>query len=80
MSSLDMNTLPVPNLRWRRDTPDGSESPKKSRNSLNYKEFDHNEGRREGGGRGGRDDATVNKELQHQIRGREPLFCPSLFK
>lgn len=54
MSSLDMNTLPVPNLRWRRDTPDGSESPKKSRNSLNYKEFDHNEGRREGGG--GRDD------------------------
>ena len=30
--------------------------------------------------RGETDGATVNKELQHQIRGREPLFCPSLFK
>ena len=70
MSSLDMNTLPVPNLRWRRDTPDGSESPKKSRNSLNYKEFDHNEGRRAEG-----DGTTVNKELQHQIRRKEPFFA-----
>ena len=71
MSSLDMNTLPVPNLRWRRDTPDGSESPKKSRNSLNYKEFDHNEGRRRAEG----DGTTVNKELQHQIRRKEPFFA-----
>ena len=36
-----METRDTPSLR----RTDGSESPKKSRNSLNYKEFDHNEGR-----------------------------------
>ena len=37
--------------KWKLPVGRGSESPKKSRNSLNYKEFDHNEGRpRERGG------------------------------